>query len=85
VRFSRRRHVHDIHPRTVRSIDVDWVEECSCGRRRLGRLGWGTESGTYFSRWYDVTEVDKLQRLFPERFSVTWTPKKDEKSGREEE
>ncbi len=68
--FGRKRHVHDKEPKTIRKIVNDeWVQECSCGRRRIERIGWGTESGIYYSRWYDSEEISKLRRLFPEQFN----------------
>lgn len=62
------RHKHE--PKEIRKItDLSWVEECeNCGKRRLGRLGCGTESGTYYSRWFDSEEIHKLERCFPEVF-----------------
>jgi hypothetical protein len=67
--FRRKRHIHDVNPKIVRQESNDsWIQECSCGMRRTERIGWGSESGSYFSRWYDRSEIDKLKRLFPEAF-----------------
>jgi hypothetical protein len=73
IRYGRKRHIHEekkLIPIPNQGGIVDsWIEECSCGMRRIGRIGWGRESGTYYSRWYDSSEIDKLKRLFPEIFA----------------
>jgi len=69
MRFRRPRHKHT--PKLRRNLDntkLDWVEECECGKRRIARLGYGTESGIYYSRWFDIEEIEKYKLCFPELF-----------------
>ena len=69
MRFRTTRHTHDKDPKNIRKIDeLEWVQQCSCGKRRTLRQGWGTEQGTYFSRWYDSQEFNVFKELFPELF-----------------
>ena len=71
IRFGRKRHVHKViksKPEYEEGLNDTFIEECSCGKRRISRVGWGRESGTYNSRWFDVEEINKLRRLFPEEF-----------------
>lgn len=66
--LGRPRHKHK--PKLLRHSDytqLNWVEQCEgCGKRRLGRQGFGSESGTYYSRWFDLEEVEKLRECFHE-------------------
>jgi hypothetical protein len=74
--FSKgKRHVHvedGKAEQVIRESNDTWIEECTCGMRRIGRIGWGRESGCYYSRWYEYSEIEKLSRIFKDKFTIVY-------------